>query len=694
MKTKLALIIATLTWLSTLSPQLSAAPLGTAFTYQGRLNEGANPASGIYDLRFTIYDAGAGGGIVAGPTTNSPVGVTNGLFTVTLDFGDGVFTGDARWLDIGVRTGTNDFTTLAPRQPVTAAPYALYVPNAGTAGSASNLLGVLSAGLLSGTYSNALNLSNPANSFSGNGSQLTGIGTSALADNAVTSAKIADGTVSTADIADSAISTAKLADNSVTSAKIVDGAITSADIGDSQVATADLAANAVTTAKLADSSVTSAKIVDGSVSNVDIANLAIDTTKLADNSVTSAKIVDGAVSTADLADSAISTAKLADSSVTSAKIVDGAITSADIGDGQVATVDLAANAVTTAKLADNSVTSAKIVDGAVSTADLADSAITTAKLSDNSVTAAKIVDGTITSTDIGDGQVATADLAASAVTTAKLADDSVTSAKIVDGTVTSSDLASDAASLNKVTGGHAVVSSGKIGIYTPSPQATLDVMDAYGTNDNGTIHVGGYGANGNPKLVKFGDGSYVYLGETGADDRMEFGAGGFVFTSTSGYGPVGIGRDPASNQLEVEGNASKTTAGSWLANSDARIKTDIATITNALDTLGKVRLVSFRYTDAYRAMHPSIEDRPYLNVVAQEFQRVFPDYVKSSGEPLDGQDILQVDSYPLTIYSAAAIQELQQQLKAKDAEIQALKVAVAELRELVTRPIRKSEGAQ
>ena len=34
----------------------SAAPLGTAFTYQGQLNSGANPANGIYDLRFTIYD--------------------------------------------------------------------------------------------------------------------------------------------------------------------------------------------------------------------------------------------------------------------------------------------------------------------------------------------------------------------------------------------------------------------------------------------------------------------------------------------------------------------------------------------------------------------------------------------------------------------------------------------------------------
>jgi len=36
---------------------LAAHAQGTAFTYQGRLNDGANPASGIYDLRFAIYDA-------------------------------------------------------------------------------------------------------------------------------------------------------------------------------------------------------------------------------------------------------------------------------------------------------------------------------------------------------------------------------------------------------------------------------------------------------------------------------------------------------------------------------------------------------------------------------------------------------------------------------------------------------------
>jgi hypothetical protein len=66
---------------------------GTAFTYQGRLNDGANPASGIYDLRFTTYDAVNNGAAAGGAIANVATAVSNGLFTVTLDFGAGVFTG-------------------------------------------------------------------------------------------------------------------------------------------------------------------------------------------------------------------------------------------------------------------------------------------------------------------------------------------------------------------------------------------------------------------------------------------------------------------------------------------------------------------------------------------------------------------------------------------------------------------------
>ena len=145
---------------------------GTAFTYQGRLNDGANPAAGNYDLRFTIYDStNLPGFVVAGPLTNSATAVSNGLFTVTLDFGPGVFTGPARWLEMGVRTnGGAAFAALAPRQSLTPTPYAIM------AGSASNLLGALSAAQLTGTipsaslsgsYGNAVSFNNGADSFNG-----------------------------------------------------------------------------------------------------------------------------------------------------------------------------------------------------------------------------------------------------------------------------------------------------------------------------------------------------------------------------------------------------------------------------------------------------------------------------------------------------------------------------------------------
>ena len=94
--TRLVVTIVALTCLSALNPELSAVALGTAFTYQGKLADGGNAANGTYDLRFAIYDALANGNAVGGPITNSPVGVTNGLFTTTLDFGASVFTGEAR----------------------------------------------------------------------------------------------------------------------------------------------------------------------------------------------------------------------------------------------------------------------------------------------------------------------------------------------------------------------------------------------------------------------------------------------------------------------------------------------------------------------------------------------------------------------------------------------------------------------
>jgi hypothetical protein len=119
-----------------LSLTVHATALGTAFTYQGRLGDGGAPANGSYDLTLKLYDAVTNGAQVGATADLRAQGVTNGLFTVTLDFGADAFAGEARWLEIQVRTnGAAAYITLTPRQPLTATPYALYaLTPAGPAG--------------------------------------------------------------------------------------------------------------------------------------------------------------------------------------------------------------------------------------------------------------------------------------------------------------------------------------------------------------------------------------------------------------------------------------------------------------------------------------------------------------------------------------------------------------------------------
>lgn len=107
-------------------------PMGTAFTYQGRLTDGGGPANEDYDIRFSLYDALTDGNQVGPTRTAFGVSVENGLFSVSLDFGTGYFQGDARWLAIEVApAGSGSYTLLSPRQNVRPAPYALYAGQAG-----------------------------------------------------------------------------------------------------------------------------------------------------------------------------------------------------------------------------------------------------------------------------------------------------------------------------------------------------------------------------------------------------------------------------------------------------------------------------------------------------------------------------------------------------------------------------------
>jgi hypothetical protein len=110
------------------------APVGTAFTYQGQLKQGGLPVTNTADFQFKLWDALAGGNQIGAMIPVNGKSVVNGLFTVTLDFGAGAFAGDARWLEIAVRSpaGSGGYTTLTPRQELTPASYSLYANSAGS----------------------------------------------------------------------------------------------------------------------------------------------------------------------------------------------------------------------------------------------------------------------------------------------------------------------------------------------------------------------------------------------------------------------------------------------------------------------------------------------------------------------------------------------------------------------------------
>ena len=119
------------------------APMGSAFTYQGRLADAGNAATGPYDFEFRLFDSVVGGSQVGTPAVREDVPVSDGLFTVGLDFGATAFAGSRRWLEIRVRPGAGGtFQALSPRQELTPSPHAAFsavAPWTGVSGKPAGL---------------------------------------------------------------------------------------------------------------------------------------------------------------------------------------------------------------------------------------------------------------------------------------------------------------------------------------------------------------------------------------------------------------------------------------------------------------------------------------------------------------------------------------------------------------------------
>jgi hypothetical protein len=108
----------------------SVTPQSTAFTYQGNLSQNSLPASGYFDLTFSLFNDATVGSQVGTTISMPSFYIPNGTFTTDLDF-PGVFTGNQLWLEVTVGA-----ETLSPRQPVNAAPIAQFALKGNTIASA------------------------------------------------------------------------------------------------------------------------------------------------------------------------------------------------------------------------------------------------------------------------------------------------------------------------------------------------------------------------------------------------------------------------------------------------------------------------------------------------------------------------------------------------------------------------------
>jgi hypothetical protein len=103
--------------------KILSSPIGTAFTYQGKLSEAGSPANGSYNFRFNLWGDSSKTDLIGTYPTIGTIQATviEGAFLIKLDFGSDAFSGEVRWLEIYVNGNA-----LAPLQELTPAPYALY----------------------------------------------------------------------------------------------------------------------------------------------------------------------------------------------------------------------------------------------------------------------------------------------------------------------------------------------------------------------------------------------------------------------------------------------------------------------------------------------------------------------------------------------------------------------------------------
>lgn len=137
---------------------------------------------------------------------------------------------------------------------------------------------------------------------------------------------------------------------------------------------------------------------------------------------------------------------------------------------------------------------------------------------------------------------------------------------------------------------------------------------------------------------------------------------------------VGINRRALTNAFEVQGNASKSSPGEWLGNSDARLKTNIQPLNPAesLQKLLALQGVRFEWNDQQTGT--TRPEGPQMGFIAQNIQQVMPELVKT-----DAQGFLQTTYGTYDPLTVEAMRALDQRVQALEQENKLLRAKMEEI---------------
>ena len=179
----------------------------------------------------------------------------------------------------------------------------------------------------------------------------------------------------------------------------------------------------------------------------------------------------------------------------------------------------------------------------------------------------------------------------------------------------------------------------KLGIGTTNPSGNLEIEDNWASMRITTTSnvFGSYFIlrNNTPNPTTLG--GIQFETSTGsvpgaifftADNKLHLSVGSETRLLINNTGLIGIGRTPSTNRLEVEGNASKSSAGDWLANSDARLKKNIQQLNSKeiAEKLLALHGITYEWND-----NKTSTARPggiQYGFTAQNIQEVFPELVE------------------------------------------------------------------